>query len=121
MGYRNRAQRLFPPHSQRGGGWRPVTARGGKRSDGPQTSPRKSRPHLSSATRAPPLVRDRAGLDAPVAALQTPPLCLDVSCAEGARAPGSVAQWIAHWTSRQTEAFKGCGFESHQSRFSFDK
>ena len=29
-----------------------------------------------------------------------------------------MAQWIAHWTSRQGEEkpFKGCGFESHQSR-----
>ena len=32
---------------------------------------------------------------------------------------GSVAQWTAHWTSRLTQwvkRFKGCGFESHQSR-----
>lgn len=29
---------------------------------------------------------------------------------------GSVEQWIAHWTSSMTERFKGCGFESRQSR-----
>src|SRR4029434_2668473 len=31
---------------------------------------------------------------------------------------GSVAQWIAHWTSSEQwkKPFKGCGFESHQTR-----
>ena len=31
---------------------------------------------------------------------------------------GSVAQWIAHWTSSEQwkKPFKGCGFESHQNR-----
>ncbi|XP_063263602.1 basic proline-rich protein-like [Prinia subflava] len=33
---------------------------------------------------------------------------------------GSVAQWIAHWTSRGLKGFKGSGFESRRSRvFSF--
>ena len=33
-------------------------------------------------------------------------------------ARGSVAQWIAHWTSSKQweKPFKGCGFESHQNR-----
>src|SRR4029434_500789 len=31
---------------------------------------------------------------------------------------GSVAQWIAHWTSSEQwkKPFKGCGLESHQHR-----
>lgn len=29
---------------------------------------------------------------------------------------GSVAQWIAHWTSRGLKGFKGSGFESRRSR-----
>nr|CAI9692526.1 unnamed protein product [Rangifer tarandus platyrhynchus] len=121
MRYRKLAQRLFPARSQRDGGWRPVTPAQGSVQMAlrpPSASPihtcprRHELPHLSGT---------ESGSGRARGCPHTPPLRLDVTCAEGVRAPGSVAQWIAHWTSRQTETFKGCGFESHQSRFSFDK
>lgn len=89
--------------------------------------PRQGQPRQGSLQEHPSLPhrigRTRSGAHSPLLLYALPARAaarrLHRRCAKNPTG-GSVAQWIAHWTSRGLKGFKGSGFESRRSRiFSF--